>query len=167
MRQVCWRLFALLSLLFLGCGTFSLSSFSPFAYHSQSKVWHAFPSAAGEPEKLYAGLYSQSRSHGSMQAGLLKSFDFLGIRLPEQQVAAGLDTVRGDMVKLVLEHEGNLVGEPRLTISQGVLAGFEINYVQAGLLGTIRGSLAPGTEPGTFDLKCELYEKDANPHYRL
>jgi len=97
-----------------------------------------------------------------MQSGLLKSFDFNGVRLSEQRMAEGLDTVRRDMLKLILDNEGKMTGEPQLTLVRGCLEAFEVNYTQAGLKGGIRGTLVPGKESGLWNIECQIFEESAN-----
>ena len=161
MQHVRWMLFALVPFLLLGCGALSFSPFTS-SYRHQSKVWQAFPCDADHWQKQYACLFDPCGGHGALQAGLLKSFEFSGVRLPEQRVAEGLDRVRKDMVQFILENEGKLDGEPLFTLVRGCLEGFALCYVQGGRKGHINGTLTPGPEPGTWTVKCELIEDSAN-----
>src|SRR5262249_30357341 len=127
----------------------------------QSKVWEAFSSSTEHWEKQYGCLFEPCSSHGTLQAGYLKSFEFAGVRHPRQRMAECLDKVRQDMLKLILDNEGKLAREPELTLVRGCLEGFKIRYVHSGRRGSISGTLKAGTESGTWDIKCELFEESA------
>jgi hypothetical protein len=149
------------TLLPLGCSTSSFLQLISASQRPQSKVWEAFPCAIGHWEGQYGRLFEPCSSHGTEQAGSLKSFEFSGVRLPEQRMAEWLDKVRQDMLRLILDNEGKLARQPQLTLVRGCLEGFEIRYKQARLRGSITGTLKAGTEPGTWDFKCELFEQSA------
>jgi hypothetical protein len=152
-----------LAFLPVGCTSLSSSIFTSWSNHPQSNVWKAFQCSTGHLDEKYGTLFAPcTDSHGSCQSGLLISFDFRGVRLSEQRVAEGLDTVRRDMLKFILENGGKLEGEPRLTLVRGCLEGFEIYYVQSGLKGEISGNLKPGNEPGKWDVECQIFEDSAD-----
>jgi hypothetical protein len=118
-------------------------------------------------EKCYGSLFDPcTGGHGVGQSGLVKRFTFEGVGLSEQRMAECLDTVRRDMVQLVLENEGQVTGEPRLTIVRGYLEGFEICYAQGKLKGTIKGKISATSvrwaAAGSWDFECEISEESAN-----
>src|SRR5262249_30945398 len=141
-----------------GCLTLAMISSDQEARRGHSLVWDAFPKGTERCEK-YLPLLEPSDSHRTTGDGNQETFEYRGVRRSEQQMAEALETIRRDMRELIEKNGGTLLKEfgPE-TGGDGVKrCGFL--YREWGKTGTIRGTVKPGAEAGTWDLEFVLEEE--------
>jgi len=141
-----------------GCLTMILLRGDPDGHWVHSPVWEAFPKGTEQCEKYLAAL-SPCGSHGTGGDGTEETLTYRDVRRGERDMAAALETIQADLLRMVKDNGGTLPGEPHRTIENGCLKGFGFVYKQGGRTGTVRAAVKPAKEEGAWDLECVLQEE--------